>query len=80
MQLQLVSETEAKELKQILRRLKSLVLETETELERQDEVLGIITSSADWATMNIHKQTQRMKKITTVWVQVANAHYKPLGF
>nr|XP_020660617.1 synaptosomal-associated protein 47 [Pogona vitticeps] len=61
---QLVSETETQELRQILRRLKSLALETETELERQDEVLDVITSSADRATMNIDKQNRRMKKLT----------------
>ncbi|KAJ7322086.1 hypothetical protein JRQ81_018373 [Phrynocephalus forsythii] len=64
MQEQLVSETEAQELRQILRRLKSLALETETELERQDEVLDVITSSADRATMSIDKQNRRMKKLT----------------
>ncbi|KAH0627669.1 hypothetical protein JD844_003748 [Phrynosoma platyrhinos] len=61
---QVVSEADAQEMKQILRRLKSLALETETELERQDEALDAITSSADRATMNIDKQNRRMKKLT----------------
>uniref|UniRef100_A0A8D0G3T7 Synaptosomal-associated protein 47 n=1 Tax=Sphenodon punctatus TaxID=8508 RepID=A0A8D0G3T7_SPHPU len=48
----------------ILRKLKSLALETETELERQDESLDVITSSVDRATLNIDKQNRRMKKLT----------------
>ncbi|XP_034984703.2 synaptosomal-associated protein 47 isoform X2 [Zootoca vivipara] len=63
-QQQVVSESETQELKQILRKLKSLALETETELERQDEALDGITSSVDRATMNIDKQNRRMKKMT----------------
>ncbi|XP_061443349.1 synaptosomal-associated protein 47 isoform X2 [Rhineura floridana] len=63
-QQQVISESETQELKQILRKLKSLALETETELERQDEALDGITSSVDRATMNIDKQNRRMKKLT----------------
>ncbi|XP_062978932.1 synaptosomal-associated protein 47 [Elgaria multicarinata webbii] len=64
LQQQVVSEAETQELKQILRKLKGLALETETELERQDEALDVITSAADRATMNIDKQNRRMKKLT----------------
>uniref|UniRef100_A0A670ZW84 Synaptosome associated protein 47 n=1 Tax=Pseudonaja textilis TaxID=8673 RepID=A0A670ZW84_PSETE len=49
---------------QILRRLKCLALETETELERQDESLDVITSSVDRATMNIDRQNRRIRKLT----------------
>ncbi|XP_077160182.1 synaptosomal-associated protein 47 isoform X1 [Paroedura picta] len=61
---EVVSESEAQELKRILRKLKSLALETETELERQDEALDVITSSVDRATMSIDKQNRRIKKLT----------------
>ncbi|XP_074841381.1 synaptosomal-associated protein 47 isoform X2 [Carettochelys insculpta] len=61
---QIVSESETQELKQILKKLKSLALETDTELERQDEVLDVITTSVDRATLNIDKQNRRMKKLT----------------
>ncbi|XP_053118325.1 synaptosomal-associated protein 47 [Hemicordylus capensis] len=64
MQEPVVSDSEAQELKQILRKLKGLALETETELERQDESLDVITSSVDRATMNIGKQNRRMKRLT----------------
>lgn len=63
-QKQIVSESETQELKQILKKLKSLALETDTELERQDEVLDVITTSVDRATLNIDKQNRRMKKLT----------------
>ncbi|ETE60612.1 Synaptosomal-associated protein 47, partial [Ophiophagus hannah] len=49
---------------EILRRLKCLALETETELERQDESLDVITSSVDRATMNIDRQNRRIRKLT----------------
>lgn len=49
---------------QILQKLKSLALETEAELERQDEALDSITTSVDRATLNIDKQNRRMKKLT----------------
>ncbi|KAI4809491.1 hypothetical protein KUCAC02_018370 [Chaenocephalus aceratus] len=54
-----VSQSEAQELKQ----LKSLALEAETELERQDDVLNDLTSSTDRATMNVEKHTCRIKKL-----------------
>ncbi|KAG6927511.1 synaptosome associated protein 47 [Chelydra serpentina] len=63
-QKQIVSESETQELKQILKELKSLAVETDTELERQDEVLDVITTSVDRATLNIDKQNRRMKKLT----------------
>ncbi|NXD14406.1 SNP47 protein, partial [Nothocercus nigrocapillus] len=59
-----ISESEAKELKQILKKLKGLALETEAELERQDEALDSITTSVDRATLNIDKQNRRIKKLT----------------
>nr|XP_006129842.1 synaptosomal-associated protein 47 isoform X2 [Pelodiscus sinensis]XP_014432360.1 synaptosomal-associated protein 47 isoform X2 [Pelodiscus sinensis]XP_014432361.1 synaptosomal-associated protein 47 isoform X2 [Pelodiscus sinensis]XP_025043865.1 synaptosomal-associated protein 47 isoform X2 [Pelodiscus sinensis] len=61
---QIVSESETQELKQILRKLKSLALETDAELERQDEVLDVLTTSVDRATLNIDKHNRRMKKLT----------------
>ncbi|XP_044537528.1 synaptosomal-associated protein 47 [Gracilinanus agilis] len=60
---QQVSEEEAQELRQILKKLKSIALDTETELERQDEVLDGLTSSVDRATLTIDKQNRRMKKL-----------------
>ncbi|XP_055359642.1 synaptosomal-associated protein 47 isoform X2 [Betta splendens] len=48
---------------QMLMQLKTLALEAETELERQDEVLDVLTSSTDRATMHIGKHTCRMKKL-----------------
>ncbi|XP_043397625.1 synaptosomal-associated protein 47 isoform X1 [Chelonia mydas] len=63
-QKQIVSESETQELKQILKKLKSLALETDAELERQDEVLDVITTSVDRTTLNIDKQNRRMKKLT----------------
>ncbi|XP_060900904.1 synaptosomal-associated protein 47 [Labrus mixtus] len=58
-----VSRTEAQELKQMLMQLKNLALEAETELERHDEVLDVLTSSTDRATMHIEKHTCRMKRL-----------------
>ncbi|XP_076828440.1 synaptosomal-associated protein 47 [Brachyhypopomus gauderio] len=58
-----VTEAEAQELKQMLIQLKSLALEAETELERQDETLDVLVSSSDHATMNIDKHTRRMRKL-----------------
>ncbi|KAM8838259.1 synaptosomal-associated protein 47 [Synchiropus picturatus] len=58
-----VSRAEAQELKQMLMQLKNLALEAETELERQDEVLDVLTSSADRATMTIEKHTGRMRRL-----------------
>lgn len=48
---------------QMLMQLKNLALEAETELERQDEVLDVLTSSTDRATMHIDKHTCRMKRL-----------------
>lgn len=62
-QQQSVSQEEAQELKQMLLQLKSLALEAETELERQDEVLDVLTNSADRATMQIGKHTNRIKRL-----------------
>ncbi|XP_064495980.1 synaptosomal-associated protein 47 isoform X4 [Pseudopipra pipra] len=59
-----VSQEEAKELRQILKKLKGLALETEAELERQDEALDSISSSVDRATLTIDKQNRRMKRLT----------------
>ncbi|KAF7665665.1 hypothetical protein LDENG_00137480 [Lucifuga dentata] len=58
-----VSQAEAQELKQMLMQLKSLALEAETELDRQDEALDVLTSSTDRATMHIEKHTGRMKRL-----------------
>ncbi|NXY11654.1 SNP47 protein, partial [Pteruthius melanotis] len=49
---------------QILKKLKGLALETEAELERQDEALDSISSSVDRATLNIDRQNRRMRKLT----------------
>ncbi|XP_076000757.1 synaptosomal-associated protein 47 [Genypterus blacodes] len=58
-----VSQTEAQELKQMLMQLKNLALEAETELERQDEVLDVLTGSTDRASMHIEKHTCRMRRL-----------------
>ncbi|KAG5842153.1 hypothetical protein ANANG_G00174630 [Anguilla anguilla] len=60
-----VTDSEAQELKQMLMQLKTLALEAETELERQDEALDAIASSTDHATMHIDKHTRRMRKLLT---------------
>ncbi|XP_051555522.1 synaptosomal-associated protein 47 [Myxocyprinus asiaticus] len=59
----IVTEAEAQELKQMLQQLKNLALEAESELERQDEALDVLTSSTDHATMNINRHTRRMRKL-----------------
>ncbi|KAM4906977.1 synaptosomal-associated protein 47 [Sylvia borin] len=64
LQLQKISQDEAKELRQILKKLKGLALETEAELERQDEALDSIGSSVDRATLNIERQNRRMRRLT----------------
>ncbi|XP_064203030.1 synaptosomal-associated protein 47 isoform X3 [Anguilla rostrata] len=66
-----VTDSEAQELKQMLMQLKTLALEAETELERQDEALDAIASSTDHATMHIDKHTRRMRKLLVV---VCNSH------
>uniref|UniRef100_A0A4W5QFQ7 Synaptosomal-associated protein 47 n=1 Tax=Hucho hucho TaxID=62062 RepID=A0A4W5QFQ7_9TELE len=58
-----VTQAEAQEIRQMLMQLKNLALEAETELERQDEALDILTSSTDRATMHIDKHTCRMKRL-----------------
>ncbi|XP_063075379.1 synaptosomal-associated protein 47 isoform X2 [Engraulis encrasicolus] len=58
-----VTDAEAQELRQMLLQLKSLALEAETELERQDEALDALVSSTDRATMTIDKHTRRMRKL-----------------
>ncbi|XDV26741.1 hypothetical protein PO909_030376 [Leuciscus waleckii] len=58
-----VTEAEAQELKQMLQQLKNLALEAETELERQDEALDLLSCSTDHTTMNINRHTSRMRKL-----------------
>ncbi|XP_052466725.1 synaptosomal-associated protein 47 [Carassius gibelio] len=58
-----VTEAEAQELRQMLQQLKTLALEAETELERQDEALDVLSCSADRTTMNINRHTRRMRKL-----------------
>ncbi|XP_048116030.1 synaptosomal-associated protein 47 [Alosa alosa] len=58
-----VTDAEAQELKQMLLQLKSLALEAETELERQDEALDTLVSTTDRTTMAIDKHTRRMRKL-----------------
>lgn len=59
----LLSEGEAQELKQILSKLKGLALDTEAELERQDEALDGITVAVDQATLTVDKHNRRMRKL-----------------
>lgn len=59
-----ISEGEAQELRQILRKLKGLALDAETELERQEEALDGITSAVDRTTVTIDKHNRRMKRLT----------------
>ncbi|NXC88468.1 SNP47 protein, partial [Cercotrichas coryphoeus] len=63
-QLQKVSQEEAKELRQILQKLKGLALETEAELERQDEALDCIGSAAERATLAMERHSRRMRRLT----------------
>ena len=49
---------------QILRKLKDLALDAETELERQDEALDGITAAVDRTTLTIDKHNRRVKKLT----------------
>lgn len=49
---------------QILQKLKGLALDTETELERQEEALDGITSAVDHAILTIDKDNRRMRKLT----------------
>ncbi|KAM7333490.1 synaptosomal-associated protein 47 [Alexandromys fortis] len=59
----LLSEGEAQELTQILSKLKGLALDTEAELERQDEALDGITEAVDQATLTVDKHNRRMRKL-----------------
>ncbi|CAN9503485.1 unnamed protein product [Ophioblennius macclurei] len=58
-----VSQQEAQELRRLLLQLKGLALEAESELERQDEVLDILTESVDQRSLNIEKQTNRIRRL-----------------
>ncbi|XP_044150043.1 synaptosomal-associated protein 47 [Bufo gargarizans] len=58
-----VTDSEVLELRKILTKLKSIALEAEDELERQDEALDEITSSTDRAILKINKQTRRMRNL-----------------
>ncbi|XP_069585213.1 synaptosomal-associated protein 47 isoform X1 [Ranitomeya imitator] len=58
-----VTDSEEQELRKILMKLKSMALEADGELERQDEALDDITSSTDRAIINIDKQTRRMRNL-----------------
>lgn len=49
---------------QILQKLKGLALETEAELERQDEALESIGSAVDRATLTIERQNRRVRRLT----------------
>lgn len=60
---QTVSEAEAEELRQILRRLKAMALDTECELERQNEVLDVIGTSTDQATSRIDTSHRRIRRL-----------------
>lgn len=60
----LVSKGDTQELRQILRKLKGLALDAQTELERQDEALDDIATAVDRTTITIDKQNRRMKKLT----------------
>ncbi|NWZ40015.1 SNP47 protein, partial [Brachypodius atriceps] len=64
LQLQKISQEEAEELRQILRKLKGLALETEAELERQDEALECIGGSVERATLSIERQNRRIRRLT----------------
>ncbi|XP_008059783.1 synaptosomal-associated protein 47 [Carlito syrichta] len=58
------SEGDAQELTQILRKMKGLALDTEAELERQDESLDGVAAAVDRATLTIDKHNWRMKRLT----------------
>lgn len=60
----LISHGDTQELRQILRKLKGLALDAQTELERQDEALDGIATAVDRTTITIDKQNRRMKKLT----------------
>lgn len=58
-----ISEGDTQELGQILRKLRGLALDTEAELEKQNEALDSITTAVDQTTLTIHKHDRRMKKL-----------------
>ncbi|MCJ8731118.1 hypothetical protein PDJAM_G00195710 [Pangasius djambal] len=58
-----VSQEEAQELKQMLLQLKSLALEADSELQRQDEALDVLMSSSDRSTATIDTHTRRIRKL-----------------
>ncbi|KAK2859986.1 hypothetical protein Q7C36_004152 [Tachysurus vachellii] len=58
-----VSQEEAQELKQMLLQLKSLALEADSELQRQDEALDVLVSSSDRGTATISTHTRRIRKL-----------------
>ncbi|KAI5104605.1 synaptosomal-associated protein 47, partial [Silurus meridionalis] len=58
-----VSQEEAQELKQMLLQLKSLALEADSELQRQDESLDVLMSSSERSTVTIDTHTRRMRKL-----------------
>lgn len=58
-----VTQEEAQELKQMLLQLKSLALEADSELQRQDEDLDVLMSSSDRSTATINTHTRRMRKL-----------------
>ncbi|MEE6467464.1 hypothetical protein FKM82_007254 [Ascaphus truei] len=60
---QAVSQSEAQELRKMLMKLKTIALEAETELERQDEALEDISASTDRAILTVDKQNCRMRKL-----------------
>lgn len=59
-----ISEGDAQQLSQILRRLKGLALDAEAELERQDEALDGIAAAVDRTTLTVDKHNRRMKRLT----------------
>ncbi|XP_014729215.1 PREDICTED: synaptosomal-associated protein 47 [Sturnus vulgaris] len=63
-EVQKISQEEAKELRQILQKLKGLALQTEAELERQDEALDSIGSSVERATLTMERHSRRMRRLT----------------
>ncbi|GAB1296153.1 Synaptosomal-associated protein 47 [Apodemus speciosus] len=59
----ILSEEEARELSQILRKLKELSVDTGSELEHQDAALDDINEGVDQATLTVDKHNSRMKNL-----------------
>lgn len=59
----ILSEEEARELSQILRKLKGLALESEAELLQQCAALNDIDEAVDQATLTVDEHNHRMKKL-----------------